>query len=107
MAHDLIAELAGYRAELANCVQRKSDRTDQVREQITRVEAEIRKRVEQLKAQADNHMTDGHDVLAAQALTEARRLARESGIAPAGAETETATESAPRETATPPKKKGA
>lgn len=79
MSHDLIAELAGYRSELDN-YRNRPDRAAQVQTQIDRVTAAIANRIGQLLAQADNHMTAGNDVLAAQAMTEARRLATESGI---------------------------
>lgn len=103
MSHDLLAELAGYNNELAG-YGRNKERAEQVRAQIERVTAQIRVRVEQLQADADNHITDGQDVLAAQALVEARRLVRESDIKPV----ETVVDAAPRETVTPPaKKKGA
>lgn len=72
--HDLAAELAGYRAELAHC--EKYDRTaraDLVSAEIARVTEEIQATAESLDRAAAEHQDAGRDVLAAQAREEARR----------------------------------
>jgi hypothetical protein len=77
MAHDLIAELNGYRAELAGAEQRRNtDRVDAVRAEIDRVTTQAQARIEQLLAQAENHEDAGADLAAAQARVEAKALAK-------------------------------
>lgn len=74
---DLLAELDGYRAELAGYERsHKDERAALVREQIERVTGQIRTDIEKLHAQAGNHEDDGQEILAAQARVEAKRLAR-------------------------------
>lgn len=101
---DLIAELAGYRAELARYERDgKTDRAAAVRQQLDAAAANLTVEADKLDAQADNHTTAGQDLLAARATIEARRLraaladlAPAVESAPAG---ETASDSTPRETA--------
>jgi hypothetical protein len=113
MSHDLIAELAGYRNELANYARSgKTDRVPAVEAEIERVSTAVRARVEQLLAQADNHEEAGQDVHAAKCRVEAKRLIREGGLdASVDAAEElgdpaptNAAESAPRERAVTKKK---
>jgi hypothetical protein len=101
VSQDLIAELTGYRNELAAARRRNNtDRAAAVTEQIERVTGQVRTRIEQLLAQAGNHEEAGQDVLAAQARVEAKRLGRETADAtPAGPGAENTAQSAPRETA--------
>lgn len=104
MSHDLLAELDGYRAELAGYERAKrADRITAVRKEIARVGKAIEVEVGKLIAQAENHEEAGQDVLAAQCRVEARRLARSLGDVPAA---ENAADSSPRETATT-KRRGA
>ncbi len=84
MSHDLLAELAGYRNELAGAEARGSERAAQIRTEIERVEAAVTERAAELIAQAETHEGAGQDVLAAQARIEARRL---TDAAPAPART--------------------
>ncbi|MFI0484884.1 hypothetical protein [Actinomadura sp. 9N215] len=72
--HDLAAELAGYRAELAHCEKyEKTERAELVNGEIERVEGEVRGVAESLERAAADHEDAGRDVLAAQARVEARR----------------------------------
>lgn len=100
MSHDMLAELAGYRAELAGAEQHgESDRAEAIRGEIDRISAAVRGRVDELRAEATAHESNGQDVLAVNSRIEARRLA--AGLPddePPG--TETATDKSPRETAT-------
>ncbi|MEU1474522.1 hypothetical protein [Streptomyces sp. NPDC005760] len=75
MAHDLLAELAGYQAEYAR--EDRNNRTERaaaVREQIDRVRGEIEAKAEDLEAKAAEHIDEGQDVRAAQAAVAAREL---------------------------------
>lgn len=105
MSHDLIAELEGYRAELAGYVRgNRPERAKAVREEMAKVVKAIGVEADKLIAQAQNHEEEGRDIPAAQARVEARRLRRPlADLAPAE---ETAADTTPRETATT-KKKGA
>ena len=103
--HDLIAELGGFKTELANYERRgdiAKDRVSAVKGEIDRVTKEIKAEVERLMAEMDARAEAGQDVLAAQCLTEAKRLARESGLN----EPENAAASTPLETAVPKGKRG-
>lgn len=72
--HDLAAELQAYKNELDFAEQRgMDDRAAAVREEISRVEGEVRDRVQELEAAAEEHLAKGQDVLAAQRTVEARR----------------------------------
>lgn len=110
MSHDLLAELQGYRNELAEAERRgRTEKAAAVRREIARVRESILDRVRELKDMADGHLDNGQDGLAAQCLVQARLLARaaeeiaaEAGGAPPASET--AAEKAPRETATPRRK---
>jgi hypothetical protein len=103
MSHDILAELAAYRAELAFTEQHgKTERADAVREQIDRVKAGIEARAVDLETRAESAHGDGQDVRAAELTVDARRYRD----ALAAGEPETAVESAPRERAVP-RKKGA
>lgn len=76
MSHDLLAELAGYEAELAGYErQSRTERAAAVRVEITRVIGEVQTRIERLLTSAEGHEDDGQDVLAATARVEAKRLA--------------------------------
>lgn len=109
MSHDLIAELDGYRAELARYAREgRTDRADAVREQADRVISEIRVEAEKADARADNHEEAGQDIAAAKERVEAKRLRRAfaeldkpetATDEDAEPDTETATDKTPRETA--------
>lgn len=72
--HDLAAELLGYRAELARYERYdEDDRAAGVREQIERVEGDVRAEAERLEADADRYDEAGQGVPAAMARNEARR----------------------------------
>lgn len=78
MSHDLLAELQGYRDELAGAVQYGKDVTaEAVRGQIDRVIEGIKVEVERQLTAAETFEDAGQDVPAAQARVEAKRLARE------------------------------
>src|SRR5688500_4591798 len=99
MGHDLIAEMNGYRTELANLGRfgDKKDRVKAVEGEIDRVAGSIRLEAERLMAQAETHEESGQDVLAAQCRVEARRLVREGGLGEPG----NAADSTPKEKAVP------
>lgn len=115
MAHDMLAELAGYQDELENLERfhGKSDRIAAVQAEIGRVCAALAKRVDELVDQAEAHEGEGRDVLAAQARIEAKRLAaalpadQRPTVRPLYADRapsaplETAADTTPRETAVP------
>lgn len=72
--HDLEAELLGYRNELARYERHgEDDRAASVREQIERVESDVRKEAERLEADAGRYDEAGQGVPAAMARNEARR----------------------------------
>lgn len=103
--HDLLAELGGFKTELVNYERRgdvAKDRVNAVKGEIDRVTKAIEAEVDRLMAQMDAHAAAGQDVLAAQCLTEAKRLARESGLG----EPTNAADSTPLEKAVPKGKKG-
>lgn len=78
--HDLAAELQGYRNELANVeAHGKDERADSVREEIKRVEGEVRQVAEDLERKADEHDEAGQGVLAAEARAEASRYREHLG----------------------------
>lgn len=117
MSHDLLAELAGYQAELARHEQQKNtDRAEAVRGEIDRVIGDITERIGRLLDVAEDYESDGQSVLAAQARMEARRLAdgmpaqhrpeRLRALYPAAAGAETAAAAPPPEAAVPPAKRG-
>jgi hypothetical protein len=94
---DLISELDAYRAEQARYVREgKKDRAAAAAAERERVAAAIGVEADKLDAKARGHVDNGQDVLAAQAMVEARRL--RAALKDQGAP-ETAAESAPRETA--------
>jgi hypothetical protein len=72
MAHDLIAELTGYRNELANTGD--ADLAKQVQAQVDRVSGEIKAEADALDSTAKEHDDNGQDVPAAEARVESRRL---------------------------------
>lgn len=75
MAHDLLAELAGYRDELAGEERRgRAGRAACVRAEIDRVRTQIAVRAEILEQEAEDHIEAGQDVKAAQAAVAARNL---------------------------------
>ena len=97
MSHDFIAELGGYRDELARYTRAgNTGRADAVREQIAKAVTALGVEAEKLDAVADNHMTAGQDLLAARSTIEARRL--RAALAELG-EQGTAADATPRETA--------
>lgn len=100
MAHDLLAELAGYTNELAR-VAGQSERAAAVREEVQRVRGEIAERVKELEAEATEHSDAGRDVRAAECAVAARSFI----AALRDGELETAVESKPRRTATPSSRK--
>ena len=73
MAHDLLAELAGYTNELDRYVKAKrSERAAQVRAEIGRVRQAIAEHVRGLDAAADEHMDAGRDGAAGECTAAAR-----------------------------------
>lgn len=98
MAHDLLAELAGYTNELDH-VTGQPERAAAVRKEVQRVRGEIAERVKELEAEATDHTDAGRDVKAAQCAVAARPFI----AALRDGEQETALESKPRRTATPRK----
>lgn len=75
MAHDLLAELAGYQAEYAREDRnQRAERAAAVREEIDRVRGEIEEKAEDLEAKAAEYVDEGQDVRAAQAAVQAREL---------------------------------
>lgn len=104
--HDVLAELEGYRNELANAERHGDDKkAAAVREQLDRVKAEVEARAVAAETRAEAFKADGQDVLAAQHEVEARtyRAALDEPAGKQAAEQETAVESAPRERAVPRK----
>lgn len=106
--HDLLAELDGYRTELANAERAgRQDRADAVRPHLGRLAGLIEAEAARLDAQAETHENEGQDVLAAQARVEAKRLRRGAQLtadaSPAG---ENAADARPKETATTKRKGG-
>lgn len=101
--HDLIAELTGYRNELA-AAQRygHTDRAKAVQGEIARVAGDIQTRMEDLLSRAEAHDNAAQHTLGAQVRVEATRLRRalEADQPPAA---ENASEKAPRERAVPKK----
>jgi|GEM_PF-5536627 hypothetical protein len=96
---DLIAELAGYRAEQARYAREgRTDRAAAVREQAAKVAATIGVEADKLDAKAGGHEDDGQDLLAVRARIGAKRL--RAALADLG-EPEAAVDATPRETATP------
>jgi hypothetical protein len=99
--HDVLAELEGYRNELANALRRGNEtKAAAVREQVDRVKADVEARAVAAEQRAESYKDDGQDVLAAQHEVEAR-IYRTALDEPAALET--AVESAPRERAVPRK----
>lgn len=74
LIHDLVAELAGYKRELAARGDDDSNAAA-IREEILRVERVLREKAEALEAEASELEDNGQDVLAARHRVEARRLA--------------------------------
>ncbi|MFE7559663.1 hypothetical protein [Kitasatospora sp. NPDC057500] len=83
MSHDLLAELAGYRNELAGAKARGSARADDIAAEVKRVTAAVAERAADLTAEAKTHQDAGRDVAAVAALSEARRLREALRPAPA------------------------
>jgi hypothetical protein len=76
MFHDLVAELSGFRAELATAIQTAdAEREQAVRSEITRLEALIAARMRQHHIEADRFQADGQAGLAAQARQRAAEYA--------------------------------
>lgn len=118
MSHDLLAELNGYQAELAN--HEKYDRTERaaaVRGEIDRVIEAIKTQIDHQLDAAEEHEEVGQDVLAAGARVEAKRLARAlpeehrpgrlRALYSEAAGADNAAAAEPAETAVPPAKRGA
>jgi len=75
--HDLIAELEGYRNELASAERHgDKDRAKAVRGEVARVAKAVNARVDQLLADADAADEELRDLDAAKKRAEARRMAR-------------------------------
>ncbi|MER6533012.1 hypothetical protein ABT215_04155 [Streptomyces sp900105755] len=76
--HDRVAELAGLRAELANCEngprESRRGKTGEVQEQIERVRGELETEAEQLEARAESLAANGQDVPSAEAAVAARDI---------------------------------
>lgn len=72
--HDLLAELVGYKNELANAENAdNTERAGAVRDEISRVEGLVRERADEFEAKTAEHAKAGQDVPAAEATVEARR----------------------------------
>lgn len=77
MAHDLLAELAGYQAEYDREDRNgRTERAAAVREQIDRVREAVGAKAEALEADAAELVDEGQDARAGQALVDARELRR-------------------------------
>lgn len=80
MAHDVLAELAGYQNELAREVQLgRDERAAAIRDQIARVRSQISASIDALEAEYENLVEAGKDLQAAQAAIRARELSRALG----------------------------
>lgn len=80
MDHDHLAELAGYRNELAQAERRGDDaHADEVRTEIARVTQTVARRAELLRAEADGHEAESRFEQAAQARRKARAYTDELG----------------------------
>jgi hypothetical protein len=102
MDHDLLAELTGYRNELANAAA-DADRSVEVQAEVDRVSSDIQARVDDLEKAAKTHDADGQDVRAAEARVEARRYRDALDTTPTVTRPDQAQEKAvpaPKETAT-------
>jgi hypothetical protein len=78
--HDLVAELAGFRNELAHSVSRGlTKRAAAVRAEIARVTGEIHAEITALRARGEAHMAAGQDGLAAQVAGRVRALVAAAG----------------------------
>ena len=96
MSHDHLAELQGYRNELANAERAgNDDQAADVRAEIARVTTAIGRRAELLAAEADQHEVEGRYERAARA----RAAAKEH--ADAFAELEDTSDQTPSEQAVP------
>jgi hypothetical protein len=96
--HDVVAELEGYRNELAEAQRHgRSERADAVQEQLGRVKTEVEARAVAAETRSASLKADGQDVASAHADVEARHY-REA-LAPF----EDTSESAPKERAVPRK----
>lgn len=94
MAHDRLAELAGYRNELASieAAGRREDRASAVRETIAGIEGDLRQRASELRKAAAELRKAGRDGQAEMLEADAARIAEMVGP-------QKAPESAPRERA--------
>jgi hypothetical protein len=104
MYHDLLAELTGYRNELAIATAADdADRSALVQGEIARVSGEIQARVDEFEGAAKQHDADGQDVRGAEARVEARRYRDALDTTPTVTRPDQAQEKAvpaPKETAT-------
>lgn len=102
MSNDLLAELAGYRAELSNAEHAgRKDRAAAIKDEIERVLGNIRGRAEALEASASVHRETGQDVLAAQDTVEARRYRAAEPAGDSSRPIESAVDSAMYDTSAP------
>jgi outer membrane biosynthesis protein TonB len=75
MGHDLLAELAGYKNELARELGlKRRDRAAAVRDEIRRVREQISDRITELEAEAEDHIEAGRDGKAGECAVAARPL---------------------------------
>jgi signal transduction histidine kinase len=104
MSHDLLAELAGYRAELDYAeTHDRPERAKSIRGEINRVTGAVKDAIAEAEAEAEEHDSNGQDVPAAHARVEVKRLRR--ALADSGSP-ETAADRKPRETAVVKKRTG-
>lgn len=105
MSHDVLAELEGYRNELAEAERHgRDEKAAAVRDEIERVKAAVEARAVALEDRAATLEGSGQDVKAAEATVEARRY--RDALTEPDAERETAMAEAAPETATPRKRTG-
>lgn len=98
MDHDILAELDGYRTELAQAERTgKTDRAQAIRAEIDRVAAAVRRRAAAGVDDAERYHASGQLELAARARREAGRYSDAAGADDASAQT-------PLESAVPAKR---
>jgi hypothetical protein len=104
MTHDVLAELDGYRNELANARRYgNNEQAEAVTVEIDRVKADVQARAVDHETRAASYRGDGQDLKAAEQDVEARRY--RDALTEPGADPETAVEAPPAETATPGRKR--
>jgi hypothetical protein len=106
MSHDLVAELQGYRNELASAERRgDADRAEAVREEVDRVAGLLRGRVEALRANAEAEVHPDVERIET-ALAELDGDGEASETSGRKTRQRTAASTTPNEKAVPPAKKG-